>query len=68
MTTIDDLTPHSQARGASVGEIRSRVSLRPMESQGCWFNDNFLISSSLQFLTSNISASKLLINKVGDVL
>ena len=35
-----------------------------METQGCWFNDNFLISSNLQYLTNNVCSNKLLINKV----
>ena len=42
------------------------MSLRPVESQGCWLSDNFLVSSNLQYLSSNISANKLLINKVSE--
>ena len=57
---------HSQVRGRNTGQIRSRVSLRPVESQGCWLSDNFLVSSNLQYLSSNISANKLLINKVSE--
>ena len=53
-----------QVRGANVGDIRSRISLRPMETQGCWYNDHFLISSNLQYLTHNVCSNKLVINKV----
>ena len=35
-----------------------------METQGCWFNDNFLISSNLQYLTNSVCSNKLMINKV----
>ena len=35
-----------------------------METEGCWLNDNFLISGKLQHLGTNISASRLFLNKV----
>ena len=35
-----------------------------METEGCWLNDNFLISGKLQHLGSNISATRLFLNKV----
>ena len=35
-----------------------------METEGCWLNDNFLISGKLQHLGTNISATRLLLNKV----
>ena len=41
--------------------------LRPVESQGCWLSDIFLVSSNLQYLSTNVSANKLMINKVSDV-
>ena len=37
---------------------------RPFDSLGCWYNNNYVISSEHDWLTRGISVNKLWINKV----
>ena len=48
--------------------VNDWIIFRPMETQGCWYNDNFLISSNFQYLTQNVCSNKLTINKVNFTL
>ncbi|XP_023323512.1 F-box/WD repeat-containing protein 5 isoform X2 [Eurytemora carolleeae] len=47
-----------------LGQIKSRINIRPFDSLGCWYNNNYVISSEHDWLTRGISVNKLWINKV----
>ena len=50
--------------GEDAGDIRSRISLKPHDTVGCWYNNSYLISSDHEWLASRISCNKFWINKV----
>jgi len=53
-----------ECKGEDVGDIRSRISLKPHDTVGCWYNNSYLISSDFEWLAHFISCNKFWINKV----
>ena len=41
-----------ECSGDDVGYIRSRISLKPHDTVGCWYNNSYLISSDHEWLAS----------------
>jgi len=51
-------------KGEEAGDVRSRISLKPYDTVGCWYNNSYLISSDHEWLAHFISCNKFWINKV----
>ena len=47
-----------------VGEVTSRISLRPHQTVGCWYNNTYLVSSDHDWLAHLVSTNKFWMNKV----
>ena len=47
-----------------VGEVTSRISLRPHQTVGCWYNNTYLVSSDHEWLAHLVSTNKFWMNKV----
>ena len=47
-----------------VGEVTSRISLRPHHTVGCWYNNTYLVSSDHEWLAHTVSTNKFWMNKV----
>ena len=45
-------------------DICSRITNRPHDAQGCWFNSRYLISCDFKWLASGISTSMTWMNKI----
>ena len=54
--------------GEEEGEVRSRITIRPHQTVGCWYNSSYLISSDHDWLNSTVSTNKFWINKVHNCL
>ena len=53
-----------RCRGEEMGDVTSRISLKPHETGGCWYNNSYLISSDHEWLAHLISTNKFWMNKV----
>ena len=53
-----------QLNGKDKGEVKCRIGLRPWDTFGCWYNNNYLISSDHEWLAHTVSTNKLWMNKV----
>jgi len=53
-----------ECKGEDAGDVRSRISLKPYDTVGCWYNNSYLVSSDHEWLAHFISSNKFWINKV----
>ena len=53
-----------RCRGEEVGEVTSRITLRPHHTVGCWYNNTYLVSSDHEWLAHLVSTNKFWMNKV----
>ena len=50
--------------GEELGDVTSRISLKPHETVGCWYNNSYLVSSDHEWLAHLVSVNKFWMNKV----
>ena len=53
-----------RCRGEEAGDVTSRISLKPYETVGCWYNNSYLVSSDYEWLAHLVSTNKFWMNKV----